>query len=206
MPSTLVHLAVAGLLAAALLADEFDARALAVVFAVTIVVDLDSFLGLVVPGAHRAAFHTLLLPALLALGLAVDDRRDEPLVRGRWGSRGVRVAWVSTAALLFAAIGPDLFTNGVNVLWPVHDAFYEVNGRLFLSDQRGLVQTFVEVSSDPIGTTNDTFYRTGVDPAAPGESDANAERIFPVVGSGWQLLLLVLGTATVTARLWEERS
>ena len=47
MPSTLVHLAFGGMIAAALLGDVFDRRALLVVLVVTAAPDLDSFIALV---------------------------------------------------------------------------------------------------------------------------------------------------------------
>lgn len=50
MPSTLVHLALAGLIAGALLRREFDSRSLALVLVVTATPDLDSLVGLVIEG------------------------------------------------------------------------------------------------------------------------------------------------------------
>ena len=50
MPSTVVHLALAGLLAAGLLGEWFSRRSLAVVLVVTVLPDLDAFVGLVVQG------------------------------------------------------------------------------------------------------------------------------------------------------------
>lgn len=209
MPSTVVHVALAGLLGTALLADEFDARAIGVVMAVAVLPDLDTFLGLWLPGTHRAALHTFLFPALLGGLLLADVRlRERSLVRARWGARGVRIAWVSIVTMVLAAIGPDLFLNGVNLLYPLHDRFYELNGRVFLSNQRGFVQTLVEFErerpkSTP-STTKNTHYSTGVDPT-PGEERADVERIFPIAWNGIRFLLVVVGFATVSFRLWEER-
>jgi hypothetical protein len=45
---------------------------------------------------------------------------------------------------------------------------------------------------------------SGFDTTA-GHDPRSVERIFPVVGSGWQLLLLVTSSVVVCSRLWEER-
>jgi hypothetical protein len=203
-----VHLGVAAVLAAALLADDLTPGRAGVVLAAAAVPDLDTFVGLVVTGAHRALLHTALLPLLLALVLVLDTRRTG-VVRARYGAAGVRTAWVAVVAVAVAGVAPDLLTNGVNVLYPLHDEFVSVNGRLVLSTQRGVVQTFVDLSPDRVvRNTSNTAYFTGVDPQPrnPGaETRQNVERVFPVVGSGLQLLLVGLGFGTLAARLAEER-
>jgi hypothetical protein len=206
MPSTVVHLAIGGVVAAALLGSEFDRRSVAVVLAATAVPDLDTFAGLVLQGAHRALLHTLLLPALAGAVLAYDTRvRPASWLRDRWGGRGVRVSWVAVAALSFGGVFPDLMTNGVNAFYPLYDRFLTVNGELLLSNQRGVVQTFVDLSPDPEPrTTENTHYWTGVDPS-PGDEPENVERIFPVVRSGLQLLVVLLGAFTLGARFYEDR-
>ena len=207
MPSTVVHVALAGLLGTALLADEFDARAVAVVMAAAILPDLDTFLGLWLPGAHRAALHTLLLPAVFGLFLVADVRfRERSFVRARWGARGIRIAWVSLAAFVLAGIGPDLFLNGVNLLYPLHDRFYEFDGRVFYSSRRGFVQTLVEFETErqKPRTTKNTHYSTGVDPTAGGET-GEVERIFPIAWDGIRFLLVAVGYSVVAFRVWEER-
>jgi hypothetical protein len=205
MPSTVVHLAVGAVVAAALLGDEFDRRSVAIVLAATAVPDIDTFVGLYMQGAHRALLHTLVLPAAAGAVLTYDTRlRPVSHLHGRWGPRGVRVAWVALAALLVGGIFPDLMTNGVNAFYPFYDRFLTVDGELLLSNQRGVVQTFVDLSADPKRTTENTHYWTGVDPT-PGKDPKNVERIFPVVRSGFQLLVIVLGAFTLGARFWEER-
>jgi hypothetical protein len=205
MPSTVVHLAVGGVVAAALLGDDFDRRSVAVVLAVTAVPDLDTFAGLFLQGAHRALLHTLLLPAVAGALLAYDTRiRGGSRLRERWGRRGVRVSWVAVAALLLGGVLPDLMTNGVNAFYPLYDRFLTVDGELLLSNQRGVVQTFVDLSAEPERTTGNTHYWTGVDPS-PGDEPENVERIFPVVRSGFQLLVILLGGFTLGARFYEER-
>lgn len=204
MPSTLVHVAVAGLVGAALL-SRFDRRAAAAVLAAGAVPDLDTFAGFLIRGAHRSLLHTLLLPAAVGALLLWDTRgRDRSWLRERYGGRGVRVAWAATAALLVGGIMPDLFTNGVNAFYPVHDAFYTVNGRALLSNQRGFVQTFVELApAEPAPSTGERHYSTGVDPTAGSEPE-NVERVFPLAMSGLQLLLVLAGYGVVAVRLWAD--
>lgn len=205
MPSTVVHVALAGLVGVALLGEEFTPRALAVVLAATALIDSDALVGLVLPGAHRSLFHTLLFPVILGGVVAADSRLrgQASFLRRRWGDHGVRVAWVAVAGLTFGGIFPDLFTNGVNAFYPVHDTFYRVNGHLLVSNQRGVVQTFVElVPEQPRPTTETLHYRTGVDPT-PGDEPANVERVFPLVMSGWQLMLVAVGGFVMGTRLWE---
>jgi hypothetical protein len=205
MPSTVVHLAVGAVVAAALLGDEFDRRAVAVVLAATAVPDLDTFAGLVVGGAHRALLHTLAVPVAAGAVVVYDTRlRSVSRLRDRWGPGGVRVAWVALAALLIGGILPDLMTNGVNAFYPFYDRFLTVDGELLLSNRRGIVQTFVDLSAQPERTTENTHYWTGVDPTRGAEPE-NVERIFPVVRSGFQLLVVVLGAVTLGGRAVRER-
>jgi hypothetical protein len=203
MPSTLVHVAIGALIAAALLEDAFGPRALGIVLLAVAIPDLDTFVGVAFPGTHRAALHTLLVPLLAAGAIAYDLRRENSWLRAR-GAGAVRVAWVAVLAYVVAGIGPDLFFNGVNILYPLHDRFYELNGRVFVSNQRGLVQTFWEATESTGGTTGNTHYRTGVD-VARGEDPANAERVFPIATSGLQMLLILAATAVTGARLWLDR-
>jgi hypothetical protein len=208
MPSTLVHVAIGGLVGAALLTSEFDARAVAVVVAVTAFPDADAFVGLLLPGAHRSLFHSFLFPALVGLLLVADTARADSLLRTRFGGRGVRLAWVSLAAMVFGGLLPDLFTNGVNAFYPVIDAFYTVDGELLISDQRGVVQTFVELQppeqSNAQPSTRTRHYSTPVDPS-PGTEPENVERIAPVFQAGWELMVVVVSTVVVSYRLWESR-
>jgi inner membrane protein len=205
MPSTVVHVAFGALVAAALL-REFDAGSLAAVCALTALPDVDTFLGLWVPGGHRALLHTALLPLLLGAVVAWDVRRDGSWLRSRFGGRGPQVAGVGVVALAIGGIAPDLMTNGVNLLYPVHDTFYAFDGELQLSNQRGVVQTFVELGGrEPdsvVGTTENVHYRTGVD-VARGEDPENAERLFPVVSSGMQLVVVATAAIAVVGRFRE---
>ncbi|WP_323675559.1 metal-dependent hydrolase [Halorubellus sp. PRR65] len=212
MPSTLVHVALGGLVGCALLAGAFSPRAILVVLASVAAVDLDTFLGWVVVGAHRSAFHTVLFPVVLGALVVWDVRvRERSWLRARFGEHAPRVAGVSVVAIALAGIGPDMVTNGVNVLWPVHDQFYEVTGRTYLSDRKGFVQTFVDLGNEEpvkdasLGSTNERQYHTGADtnPDRQGEPEVQ-ERVFPLAGSGTQLLLVATGALVVAGRVVED--
>ncbi|WP_416840670.1 metal-dependent hydrolase [Haloferax sp. DFSO52] len=206
MPSTLVHVAVGGLVGAALLGRWFDFRAILVILAAAAIPDLDSFTSTILPGSHRSLFHSLLFPLVLAALLVYDTRvREQSVIRGQWGTRGVVVSWVALAALFGGGIMPDLFTNGVNAFYPFHDAFYAINGEALWSSTRGFVQTFVELSPESAPPTTETLhYSTVVDPS-PGDEPENVERIAPLASSGLELMLVVLGGCVVGGRLVAER-
>lgn len=220
MPSTIVHLALGGLLAAALLGADFDRRSLLVVFAFTALPDVDVFVEPVLPGAHRSLGHTFLLPAVVFALLAWDTRRGTAsALRRRFGVRGVKLAWVGAFCLLGAGIVPDLLVGGVNAFYPLHDRFYTVNGKLLYSTDRGWVQTLVDLSppeSEPSRTTENFRFRTVLDAAptrgtggeggaggSPGEE--RVERIFPVATSGFRFGILVLSSVVLTVRLAGNR-
>jgi ribosomal protein S18 acetylase RimI-like enzyme len=147
MPSLVVHVAVAGLVGGALLGREFDRRSVLLVLLVPVIPDLDAFAGLFVVGAHRALLHTLLIPLGAAALVWFDTTvREASWLRGRYGARGVHLAWVGVVVYAFAGIGLDLFTDGgANPFYPLHDQFYEVSGRLQYSTTVGWEQTFVEL-------------------------------------------------------------
>ncbi|ELY57433.1 metal-dependent hydrolase [Natronolimnohabitans innermongolicus] len=211
MPSVLVHVAFAGLLGTALLGERFDGRAIAIVMVASASIDLDTLVGLVFPGAHRALFHNIWIVLIPAVILYWDvTRRETSFVLERWGPYGYRVAWVTLVTVLFAHILLDAFYSGVNILWPLHDQFYDLSGKLVLSTERGIVQTFVEFDaasgtldeSTVRGSTEETYYSTGFNPT-PGESSSGAERTFPVAETGEQLVLVVASLGTVAYRLLE---
>ncbi|MDX1746019.1 MAG: metal-dependent hydrolase [Halobacteriales archaeon] len=206
MPSTVVHVALAGLVGTALLAGAFSGRTILLVMLVTVLPDLDTFLGLAFTGVHRAALHSLTLPLLVAGLLLYDTRVRETSVIDRYGPTARRVAWTCVAAVVIAGIGPDLFWNGVNLLYPIHDRFYELSGKIVISNQRGLVQTIWETTeqSSP-GTTRTVHYATGVDPS-PGPEPKNVERIFPIVNGGMQMLIVLSSFVVVGVRWWETRN
>ncbi|PSQ44107.1 hypothetical protein BRD17_04920 [Halobacteriales archaeon SW_7_68_16] len=144
------------------------------------------------------------MPLVAGLLVAVDARRTGYLA-GRFGPTAPRVAAVTVVAVAVAGSGPDLVTNGVNVLYPLHDQFYVVDGHLHWSSTRGIVQTFVERPER--GSTRNVQYSTPVDPAPadPG-ADRDVERIVPLVGSGLQLLVIVVAVSIPPGRSWGRAS
>ena len=214
MPSLVVHYALTGLLAATLLGAAFDKRSLALSLVVVTLPDADAFIALYAAAGHRAATTNLVIPAVLAVVLAIDlYAREESYIRRRWGSYGVRLAWFSVflyavAHVLFDAV----VTGGANLFWPLHDKFYVLQGDFELSSQRGVVQSFVELdtnggtnggvqaSVDSYGNTSSVQMSTAVNPGSDGEG-GTPERIFPIARGGWQLYLLVVGTVVTVTRL-----
>lgn len=205
MPSTVVHLALAGLIAAGLLGEQFSGRTLAVVLGVVVLIDFDVFVGLVIAGAHRSVFHTLLLPLGAAVGLAYDTRvRERSRLRDQFGPGAPRVAWVSLVAFVCAGVGLDLFTGSVNLFYPLHDQFYGIDGKAVVTNRQGFVQTFVEfdhgtVQATTIGSTDTVHIDSGVDPSR-GADPPDARRVFPVASEGWHLLLILTSVVVVGGR------
>ncbi|MFC6976453.1 hypothetical protein ACFQL1_20095 [Halomicroarcula sp. GCM10025709] len=138
MPSLVVHYAFVGLLAATLLGAAFDRRSLLLALAVVTFPDIDSFIALFSEVGHRAALTNLVIPAMLAALLVIDLHvREESLIRARWGAYGVRVAWFCVFVYAVGHVLFDAVSGGANLLWPIHDQFYQFRGRLELSTQRG---------------------------------------------------------------------
>lgn len=211
MPSVVVHVALGGLLGTALLGDRFDAKAICFVMFVAASVDLDTLVGFYMPGAHRALFHNVWIVLVPAVVLLWDvTLRESSFVLERWGAYGYRIAWVTLVTVLLAHVLLDAFYTGVNLLWPLHDQFYDLSGKLIVSNHRGIVQTFVEFDtatgamdeSTVRGSTEEMYYSTGFNPT-PGESSSGAERTFPVAETGEQLVLVVASFLTVAFRILE---
>ena len=222
MVSTVVHAGFAVALAAGLLGDYYDRRALAVVLAIVVLPEVDSFLGPVMPGAHRTVGHNFVLPAAVAALLYYDTRlRDRSafrvLLADRFSERGAErwlaVAWVGLFVHAFAHVPLDwVHLDGVNALWPLRDRFYALNGEVLLSSTDGFVQTFVDVQLDPEtgsrrvdagegGTTDTVHVNNPVEPRDPSEvTDEPVDRRFPVANAGWRLYLIGLGLFTLVAR------
>jgi membrane-bound metal-dependent hydrolase YbcI (DUF457 family) len=205
MPSLVIHLALAGLLAAALLGEELDARALAVVFVVTTIPDLDVFAGFVIAGGHRSVLHNVWIPLLAAGLLWYDTRvRASSFVVGRWGLRGVAVSWAAIVAYVVAGIGLDLL-YGVNPLYPIHDEFYRLTGELLYSTEQGIVQTFVDLNDTQGPSASEVGHvSSGVDPSQ-GAEPATVDRTFPVAKAGWELFLTLTSAVVVALRLVGNR-
>lgn len=202
VPSLLFHAAVASLVATALLGDRMTGRRLAFVIGVTLLVDLDTVIGLALPGAHRSLFHNVFFLAGAVAALHYGTRPGSRMAT-RFGPSAHRVAWTGAAAMVLAGVAPDLFWNGANLLYPVQDRFYEFTGEMFLSLEHGLVQDIFDLTG--VGSTDTLHYSTGVDPS-PGAEPEGVERKFLVAGTGMQLLLTATGFLVAGARLWETRS
>ena len=221
MPSLVVHYAFVGLLAATLLGAAFDKRSLLLSMLVVTVPDIDAFVGLYWQVGHRAATTNFVIPAVLALLIAMDLYvRDESYIEGRWGAYGVRVSWFCVVVYAVGHVLLDLITGGANLFWPLYDQFYQLSGHLELSSQRGIVQTFVELpeptsqasggtgtggsggsTTQSMGNSSEVQMSTGVDPN-PGQSEPETvDRVFPIARSGWELVVLVVGTLATSARL-----
>ncbi|WP_418284570.1 metal-dependent hydrolase [Halorubrum sp. DTA46] len=222
MVSTIVHAGFALALAVGLLGDHYDRRALAVILAIVVLPEVDSFLGPIMPGAHRTVGHNLVIPAAVAVLLYYDTRlRDRSALRGlladRFSERGaerwIAVAWVGLFVHVFAHVALDwTHLDGVNALWPLRDRFYALSGEIFFSSADGFVQTFVDVQIDPEtggrrvdagegGTTETVHVNNPVEPRDPREvTDEPIERRFPIANAGWRLYLIGLGLFTLGAR------
>ncbi|TKX86708.1 hypothetical protein EXE43_07005 [Halorubrum sp. SS5] len=210
MAPTLVSAAVGALLAAALLGGAFDRRAVAVVVAAAVVPSLDAAASLVVPGATNALLHAVWAPLLVGAAVHWDTSlRPASALRDRFGRRGVRVAWVALASFVVAGIGSALFAGeGAALLYPLEDARYVVRGRLVLSTQEGVVQTFLALGgdgsgvlplrtaggavADPVASWVNPDGRPGLDPAA--------DRQFRFIDGGWQLVVVATSAATLAVR------
>ncbi|RAW45168.1 metal-dependent hydrolase [Halorubrum sp. 48-1-W] len=215
MVSTVVHAGFALVLTAGLLRGDYDRRALAVVLAVVVLPEADSFLGLVMSGAHRTVGHNFVFPAVAALLLYYDTRiRERSALRDAFAERGVRIAWAVVFVHVFAHVSLDwAHLDGVNVLWPLHDAFFRLDGELLWSTTDGFVQTFVDIDLDPetgsrrvdagsTGTTQSVHVNNPVEPDDPVTLAASEtiDRRFPIAGRGWRLYLVGLGLFTLAAR------
>lgn len=215
MPSTVVHAGFALLLAAGLLGAYYDRRALAVLLVVLVLPEADSFLGAIMPGAHRTVGHNFVLPAVAALGLYYDTRvRERSLLRDRLSDRWIAVAWVAVFVHVFAHVALDwTHLDGVNAFWPLRDRFFHLDGEAFYSTADGFVQTFVDIRVDPEtgtrtvdagagGTSESVHVSNPVQPRDPDlDVDEPVERRFPVANGGWRLYLIGLGLFALGARL-----
>ncbi|OYR43582.1 hypothetical protein [Halorubrum sp. Hd13] len=214
MAPTLVNAAFGALLAAALLGAAFDRRSVAVIVVAAVLPDLDAVASLAVPGATNALLHAVWLPLAAGVALYWDtELRDASRLRERAGRRGVRVAWVALAAFLVAGVGPDLFgSEGVNLLYPLDDAYYLVSGGFLLSTEDGVVQTFVTLGGggpgilplEALGTTESYAIPTFANPDGRPGLSPGAERELHLVRTGWQLVVVAAAGALLAVRFrWE---
>lgn len=210
MPSSVVHAAIALLLAAGLLGRFYDRRAVVVVLVIVLFPELDTALGWVMAGAHRTVLHTMMLSVVAAPVLYWETVREGSWLRGRWGARGVRIAWVGLFVHTFAHVALDwAHLSGINFFWPFVDRFYNLEGELYLSFSEGLVQTFIDISRDPEtgvsvvdagagGTRAETHVSNPAQPDADPEGPV--DRRFPIAVRGWQLYFVLTGAFALLAK------
>jgi membrane-bound metal-dependent hydrolase YbcI (DUF457 family) len=211
MPSSVVHAALAVLVAAGLLGRFYDRRALAVVLVVVVAPEIDTAFGWFMDGAHRTVLHNMAIPIVLAVVLYWETTREASWLRTRWGARGVRLAWVGLFVHAFVHISLDwAHLSGINLLWPFADRFFALEGELAVSTTEGFVQTFVEIGEDPEtgrrvidagqgGTRADTHVPNPAKPTDEPEPGP-VDRRFPIAVDGWQLYFLLTGLFALVAK------
>lgn len=214
MPASTVHAGLALVVAAGLLGAAYDWRALSIVGVVLVFPELDAIPGWWIPGAHRAMFHTLLLAGVVAAAILYDTRyRETSWLRDRGGDWAVRVAWVALTVHVFAHVLLDYaHLSGINLIYPIGDQFFRLEGELVYSTADGFVQTFVEIESGTEsagtpsvdvgqqGSTDEVHVSTPADPEPGSGVDEDVERTVPFAVDGWQLYLILLGVFTAGAR------
>lgn len=204
MAPPLVAVAAGALLGVALLGPAFDRRSLAVVTVAAAAPDLDSVFALVGPGAPGATLHSAFVPLAAAAALYLDTERGGSRLRERIGARGVRTAWVAVAAYAVAGIGLDAVGAGAAFAYPLSGHYYAVEGRLLLSTQEGVIQTYLTLGEESLGLVSrgrvgegvvDTWLRAD-----------GGERRLTLVESGWQAVLVATAAAAIPAKALVERA
>jgi hypothetical protein len=166
-----------------------------------------------VAGAHRTLLHNTVLPAVAAAVLYWDTRhRETSGLRERFGDSGVRLVWVALFVHAFAHVALDwTHLEGVNLLWPLHDRFFHLQGEMYVSTGEGFVQTFFARAEAP-GTggssidlgggesRRETHVSNPAQPSADPAHEGPVDRRFPVAVRGWQLYLVLAGAFAVVAK------
>lgn len=211
MPSTVVHTGLALLLIVGLLGRFYAPKPVVILLAVLVIPELDTVMGHVIVGAHRTLLHNLILPFVILLLLVWDTRRGPSWVRARFGSIGVRIVWVGLVVHVVAGLLLDwAHLEGINLLWPIHDQFFRLNGEMYVSTTEGFVQTFIDIGTDPDtgervvdagggGTRLETHVANPVQPS-PEPQPGPVDRRFPIAVQGWQLFLVVTGLFSIAAK------
>jgi len=205
MPPTLVSVAVGVLLGVGLLGAAFDRRSLAIVALAAGLPDVDATFEWLGVGAANASLHSAFV-VLGAAGLLYYDteRREGSWLRVRGGWYGVRVAWVAVAAYAVAGIGLDLFSSdAVALFYPLSDRYYAIVGKLVVSTQEGLVQTYIEIGNGWLGVASPgTVESHTVDSWL---TPAGEERRLRLVESGWQAIIVLTAAAAIPAKALVEQ-
>lgn len=203
MPSALFHGAIGILIGLAILGDALDGRTLAIIAFAALLPDIDALLAFWFPGAHRVYLHNVfvfLVPA--ALLLAVRRTGSLERLKTRWPDVE-RVLWTAVIVVAVAGIGLDAVASGVNLFYPVHDQFYQVEGSVVYSSHAGVEQTVMGVDAKRVGTTDEVYYASGVPPV----SGTNAGEVWrvPLFGNTLQLLLSITVFLIVGYRMRHQR-
>ncbi|MFD1640606.1 metal-dependent hydrolase [Halohasta litorea] len=205
MPPTLLSVAVGVLLGVGLLGAAFDRRSLAVVALAAGLPDADAILAVLGVGAANASLHSAFV-AVGAAGLLYyeTERRERSWLRAQSGWYGVRVAWVAVAAYAVAGIGLDLFsTDAVALLYPLSDRYYAVVGKLVVSTQEGLVQTYVDIGEGWLGLASPGTVESHT--VGSWWTPAGEERRLRLIESGWQAIVVLTAAAAIPAKGLVER-
>ncbi len=198
--SALFHIAIGLLLGLALLGDDVDGKALAVIAVAAFLPDIDTVLAVWFPGAHRAYLHNVfvvLMPAAVLLGLRWTGRMET--LKQRWPD-AERVLWVAVLVMAVAGVGIDMTDSGVNLFYPMHDQFYHVSGSVQYSTQTGMQHTLFDLEQARMGSTRERYYVSAVD-TGPGPEPAGVERILILFGSGTQFLVSMVTFLVVCYRM-----
>lgn len=62
-----------------------------------------------------------------------------------------------------------------------------------------------DVESKSIESTDENFLGTGIGPTK-GPEPEGTNRVFPIVRAGWELVLLLVGTAVTVARFYADQT
>lgn len=214
MPPTLYSMAIGALLGVALLGAAFDRRSLVIVVVAAALPDLDAVVSLVLEGATNAVFHTALVPGLVFLVLLWDTMfADHSRLIDRFGWWGARTAWVALAAYVVAGIVPDLASeSGVNLLYPLVDQFYALDGVFYYSTTDGIVQTYLGPGENGrlleitrLGSTAEHHVPTWINPTAGTGIDTGVERRVTLLESGFQAVVVAAAIAALGVRAWGDR-
>jgi inner membrane protein len=217
MPSTVVQVGLAFLVGVGLLGSYYDRRAAVFLLAVVLFPDADTLVGFVMNGAHRTLLHNAVLPAA-GMGVLYWEThyREVSWIRLQVGNYGTRLLWVGFFVHLFAHVFIDwTHLEGVNMLWPLHDQFFKLEGEAYYSTAEGFVQTFVEVFEDPEtgqqtvdvgggGSRQETHVSNPAQPSTGSPSDGPVDRRLPIAVQGWQLYLIVAGLFAAVAKTFQS--
>jgi len=207
MVSTIVHVSVGVIISCALLpSDKISLKSIGIVGLSVALLDFDAFLFSSTE-LHRAVLHNVIFPSFIISIIAFDILYRDNSYIGKFFETDwvIVISFVSYISVIFAGIGLDYSDSGVNLLWPIHDQFYTLDGKFIYSSEKGIVQTFFEspetvTSDNPKDTTETVDFKTPVDP--PKES--STERVFPIAKSGWQLVIIGTSVITVFSRIGVE--